>query len=121
MYYEMLTEPPAPGTPLESLMLLVWRARQDIELQKTRAIVQSVIAAASEGEEANKNLKEAWQDLLDEIYPFQKGHRKSADSAAMEFLRREVARGPMKVFPLQPVGRVKSKMRTQYQKREKRR
>ena len=121
MLYEMLSEPPAPGTPLESLMLLVWRTRQDVELQKTRAIVQAVLAAAADsGESANKQLKESWQDLLDEMFPFQKGSRKHADQTAMDFLKREVAKGPLRVLPLQPVGRARSKLRAQHEKRERR-
>jgi len=101
-------------------MLMVWRARQDIELQKTRAVVQSVLAAASDaGEESNKNLRDSWQDLLDEMFPFQKGKRRSADQRAMDYLKREVARGPLRVIPLQPVGRARSKLRTQYQRRAK--
>lgn len=122
MYYEMMTEPPTPGTPLESLMLMVWRGRQDIELQKTRAVVQATLAASSNaGEESNKNLRDSWQDLLDEMFPFQRGQRKGADQRAMEYLKQEVARGPLRVIPLQPVGKGRSKLRTQYQKRERRR
>lgn len=113
-----MTEPPAPGTPLESLMILVWRARQDIELQKTRSMVQAVLAAASEAEEANNQLKESWQDFLDGLYPYQRGSRKRADDAAMEYLKREVAKGPLTVTPLQPIGRTRSKLKTQYYKRE---
>jgi len=119
MMFEMLTEPPAPGTPLESLMLLVWRARQDIELQKTRAIVQSTLAAASDADEGNKQLKEVWQDLLDEMFPFQRGSRKKGDQTAMDFLKREIAKGPLRVTPLQPVGKGRSKLRAQHDRRSK--
>jgi len=98
-------------------MLLVWRMKQDIELQKTRSIVQAVVASASEGEKANKQLQEAWQDLLDEMYPFQRGQRKRADQAAMDYLRKEVSRGPYRITPLQPVGKAQSRMRTRYMRR----
>jgi len=100
-------------------MLLVWRMRQDIEFQKTRAIVQAVIAAASENsDKSDKQLQDTWQDLLDDMYPFQRGQRKRADQSAMDVLKREVARGPLRVKPLQPVGRVQSKMKTQYLRRQ---
>lgn len=121
MMYETMTEPPAPGTPLESLMLMVWRMRQDIEMQKTRAVVNAVIAASSAGEAAegaNKTLNESWQDFLDDMYPFQKGQRNKTDKAAIDFLKREVAKGPLKVVPLQPIGKARSKLKTRYLRRE---
>lgn len=122
MVYETMTEPPAPGTPLESLMLMVWRMRQDIEMQKTRSVVNAVIAAASaqgeNAESANKTLADSWQDLLDEMYPYQKGQRVKTDQAAIEFLKREAARGPLKVTPLQPVGKARSKLKTRYLQRQ---
>jgi hypothetical protein len=76
-----------------------------------------VVSAASEGEKSNKQLQEAWQDLLDEMYPFQKGQRKKADQVAMDYLRKEVSRGPYRITPLQPVGKAQSRMRTKYMKR----
>jgi hypothetical protein len=117
MFYEMLSEPPTPGTPLESLMLLVWRARQDIELYKTRAIVVAIQTAALEGEGSDKQLQDAWKELLDEMYPFQKGKRVLADKTAMDFLKQESSRGPLIVTPLQPLGHVHSKLKTRQSKR----
>lgn len=104
-------------------MLMVWRARHDIEMQKTRSIVNAIIAAASSGENsegANKTLSESWQDLMDEMYPYQKGQRQKTDQAAIEFLKREAERGPLKVIPLQPVGKARSKLKTRYLQRQER-
>lgn len=119
--YDKLLEPPAPGTPLESVMLLVWRMRQDIEFQRTRVVVNATLAASAQGDNiqsANKGLQEAWQDFLDEVYPYQKGQRVRVDEAAIEFLKREVAKGPLTVTPLQPVGKASSKLKTRWYKRE---
>jgi hypothetical protein len=121
MLYEMLDEPPAPGTPLESLMLMVWRARQDIELQKTRSIVGAIVASSAEGEnieKANKQMTDTWADLLDEMYPYQRNKREKEEQSAIKYLLQEVARGPLKVTPLQPVGQIRSKLRTKYMERE---
>ena len=118
MLYDKMVEPPAPGTPLESLMLLVWRMRQDIELQKVRAVVSAVIASNSEAEGAAKDMKDAWDDLLDEMYPHQRGQRVKSDQAALDFLKKEAERGWLKVTPLQPVGKVQSKLKTRYIERE---
>lgn len=122
--YDKLTEPPAPGTPLESVMLLVWRMRQDIEFQKARVLVNATVASAAQGdaiEKANKELQEAWSDFLDEFYPYQKGQRVRTDQAAIDFLKQEVAKGPLKVTPLQPVGKAKSKLKTRWFEREEKR
>ena len=102
-------------------MLLVWRMRQDIDFQRTRVLVNATLAAAAQGDNiqaANKELQNAWQDYLDEAFPYQKGKRMRTDEAAIEFLKREVAKGPLSVTPLQPVGKAASKLKTRWFKRE---
>jgi len=118
MVYDMLTEAPAPGTPMESLMMMVWRMRQDVLMSQTRALVQAVCAAASEGEDANKNLQTAWTDYVEELFPFRRGQTKKADVAAIDYLKQEVAKGPLRVIPLQPVGRATSKLKARQVARE---
>jgi hypothetical protein len=116
MIYEMMAEPPKPGTPLESLMLLVWRARQDIKMQETRAVVQATLAAGAEGEQ--KYMEQVWQDYLDEMYPFLRGRKKKGDEAAMTYFKKVSDEGPLYVKPLAPLTQVRSKLRTRYIKRE---
>ena len=118
MIYETMSTPPAPGTPLESLMLMVWRARQDIKMQETRALVQAALTAGAEDDGAQKHMQGAWQDYLDEIYPYLRGRKKRGDAAAMDYFKKIAAQGPMKVTPLQSLAPVKSKLRTRYLKRE---
>lgn len=111
LVYEKLDHPPAPGTPLESLILLVWRMRQDIKLAETRAIVQAVASAASGSSEGDKALQEAWKGYVGELFPFHKRSIQNQDLAAIDYLRREVSKGPLSVVPLQPVGKSASRMR----------
>lgn len=99
-------------------MLMVWRMRQDIEMQKVRAVVSAVIASNSEADGAAKDMKDAWQDLLDDMYPYQRGQRVKSDQAALDFLKQETERGWLKITPLQPVGKVRSKLKTRYLERE---
>jgi hypothetical protein len=109
--------PPEPGSPLESLIVLVWMARQEIRMQETRSIVQAMLAATAEGENikaANDQLQKSWEAYLDELFPFQRGLRKSSDKAAMEFFVKEALKGPLKVTPLVPLTKVRSKLRTRY-------
>lgn len=97
-------------------MLLVWRMRQDIEVQKTKAIVQAIVAAASDGKDANDMLQTAWDQFLDEVYPFKRGRRIKADQAAIKYLEQEAARGPLQVIPLQQLSKGKSRIRARARK-----
>lgn len=119
MMFDMMTEAPSPGTPMESLMMMVWRMRQDVRLQETRAIVHAVVAAAAPEEntdQANRSMQAAWADYIDELFPFQRGQRKNSDQAAIDYLKREAARGPLKVTPLRGLARTTSKLRQRHDK-----
>ena len=99
-----MTEPPIPGTPMESLMLLVWRMRQDLRLQETRAIAHAIIVSANpERSDADKILSTVWDDYRNALLPYQVGMMKNQDQAAIEYLKKEVSRGPLKVVPLAPL------------------
>lgn len=115
MLYDLQKAPPKPGTPLESLMLLVWQMRQAIRLQETRAIVQAILAANSEDQGLQKAIKESWDSYVDELMPYQRGARKRQDKGAIDFLKREVARGPLKVTPLVPLHKPRSRLRKGYE------
>lgn len=118
MVYDLLSEPPAPGTPLESLMMMVWRMRQDVAMYQTRATIQALIAAASEDKDANKNMQDAWIDYTEELFPFKRGVKKRSDQAAIDYLKREVSRGPLRVTPLQPLGKARSRMKARQERVE---
>lgn len=115
MLYDLQKVPPKPGTPLESLMLLVWQMRQTIRLQETRAIVQAILAAGSEDQGMHKAAEEVWNKYTDELMPYQRGIRKKQDQSAIDFLKKEAARGPLKVTPLVPLHKPRSKMRKRYE------
>jgi len=92
-------------------------ARQEIRMQETRAVVQAVLAASAEGDNvkaASDQLQKTWDAYLDELFPFQRGLRKSSDRAAMEFFVKEALKGPLRVTPLVPLTKVRSKLRTRY-------
>lgn len=104
MMYDMLDEPPAPGSPLESLMILVWRKRADIDYFLARAICQSNIDAGDEGKAANN----AWKEYTDMFFPYMQAEEKRSDAAALNYLMKEVKKGALGVRPLMPL--VKSRM-----------
>ena len=101
--YDMQHEPPPPGSPLESIMILVWQMRQDIEYYGNRVLVQ----AAIEIKDGGKAASEAWQKFTDVFYPHVKGKRDRGDKAALASLMREVAKGGLKVRPLHSLVRSK--------------
>lgn len=98
-------------------MLLVWRMRQDVRLFETRAIVQSVLAAAEKSEQ--NDLQDAWKDYIEELFPWERGTKKRSDQAAIDYLKNEVARGPLKVTPLQSLAKPVSRMRVRHDKVKK--
>ena len=111
----MMSEPPEPGTPMESLLIMVWKARQELEIVKTRAVAQAALCAgAQDANSANKELQESWRGYVDQVFPFKRRTREDADAAAIRYLANEAAKGPLTVTPLQSSSRGKSKLRTRY-------
>lgn len=108
MMYEMMREPPPPGSPLESLMIIVWRMREDIRYHEIRTLVQ-----ASIDPDDGKSTKDAWGELTDVFYPYLKGKRRRDDRAALEFLMREVKKGAFGIRPLAPLHRSKIRRRAE--------
>lgn len=98
---------------MESLILIVWRMRQDITLQEKRALVTAVVAAGSDAENRDKVVQDAWQAYLDEYYPYKRHVVQNQDQRAIEYLKSEVKKGPLQVTPLQPLNKGSSKLRKQ--------
>jgi hypothetical protein len=98
MLYDMLAEPPTPGSPVESLMILVWQMRQDAQYYQIRAIVQASVEASDGGEAAQK----AWGSFTDKYYPYLEGIRKRGDEAALKSFYKEADKR-LTVTPLQPL------------------
>lgn len=102
---------------MESLILLVWRMRQDIILQNTRVVANSIITSTATGENADsayKELEQTWKDYLDCLFPYDRGALATQDQKAIAYLKQEVARGPLRIIPLQPLTKPRSKLTRQY-------
>jgi hypothetical protein len=102
--YDAMRDVPPPGSPMESVMILVWQMRQEIDFYTVRAIIQSEADDSKDG----KPTQDAWKAVVDAFYPYMKEQRRKSDLAAMNFLKREVARGAFRIRPLVPV--VKSRL-----------
>lgn len=101
--YDTAKRHPPPGSPLESMFILVWWMRRDIDYYLARTMVQSAIDP-----DEGKSTSEAWKEFTEHFYPYLKGQRKRHDQAAMGALMKEVKKGFMAVRPLVPL--VKSKL-----------
>ena len=104
MMYDAMSSPPRPGTPLESVMILLWQMRQESDYYLQRAIVQ-----ASIDPDQGKSTTEAWKEFTDHFYPYLGPETKKSDQKALDVLMEEIKRGGLAVRPTAP--QVKSRMR----------
>jgi hypothetical protein len=94
--YEKATRLPEPGSPMEIIFLLVWNMRQKIEFQKARAELQALLS--QKGAEP-KEILQAFDDLRESFFPFDKNAREADLKEMRETLMREVSRGLLSLVP----------------------
>lgn len=89
MLYDKYPGVPPRGSPLESVMLLVFLERQRTQLRATRAMVQATLPA---DKEAQDPAVRAFRDYSDAMFPFldraQDTERENARKELLEFVRR---------------------------------
>jgi ACT domain-containing protein len=73
MLYDLATEPPEPGTLLESVFLLVSLRRREAELLQTEAIVTAVASAPSGQIDL---IRSALKEYKNSVFPFLEAERK---------------------------------------------
>lgn len=101
--YDTISEAPKPGSPVESLLILVWQMRQEIEFHALRVLVQGAVDP-----DQGKSTIEAWGEFGEHFYPYLKNHQKRSDQIALESLYKEIKKGGLKVIPLSPL--IKSRL-----------
>lgn len=107
MLYDTLAAPPMPGSPVESVMILVWQMRQDAQYFLARANVQ----ASTETDDGGDAIQKAWREFTDKYYPYLGEQKKRGDKVALESLFKEVKKGGLKVTPLMPISKKARKRR----------
>ncbi len=100
--YELYEGVPDFDTPMGVLLLLVWRQRQAIEFQKTRSLIQGL---AVQKDADNKIIKDAFDQLKEVFFPFEKNARSSELKKMEEVMKAWVNRGPLAVKALEDPGR----------------
>jgi hypothetical protein len=113
MWYDTCRTIPEHGTPLESVLLLVFLERQHAALLHTRTLVQAQMANIEEKEQ-QEVVQKAYQDLSDSLFSFlsnKEGETKKSSDADYQRLMKHVAH-PLKI-DLRPVakGRIQQTMR----------
>ncbi len=96
MMFDKATRVPPPGDPMETIFLLVWKMRQNIEFLKSRATLQALLN--QKGAEP-KHIEEAFNELRHAFFPFEKNQRKQEIGDMRQVMMREIARGAVAVIP----------------------
>ena len=89
---------------MEMVFLLVWKMRQNIEFQKSRSMVQALLAQT--GAES-KAILDAFENLKEAFFPFDQNEKEDEKKRMKEAMLKEISRGPISVTPLQDPNRKK--------------
>lgn len=80
------------------VFLLVWKARQTMRFQEARATLQALL---SQKGASSKEILEAFNDLRETFFPFEKNQRTEDLRRMREVLEQEVQRGMMAFRPIE--------------------
>lgn len=107
MMYDTMTELPPRGSVKEALMVSI-RLRRDVQdLYRTYVVVQAVRDQGEDGEPTQN----AFSKFKEAIMPFVGDTTKKADEEVVQRLHDEIARGPMKVRPVEATPRIRSRLK----------
>lgn len=96
MLYDLADGPPPPGSPLESLFLVISKRRQEAEFLKTRVLIE-----AARSSQEGSNLSEAFQDYADVLFPYLRAEKKTKEQTTKEALEKWSSVGAIKIRPVQ--------------------
>ncbi len=92
MLYEKATKLPPFSTPTGIMFLLVFKMRQSIEFQKSRALVQALMSQQGANDE---HIKKAFDDLKEAFFPFDKNQRSAELKKMRDAVNYWVNQGPV--------------------------
>jgi hypothetical protein len=97
------------------MFLMVWKMRQHIEFQKSRATIQALMAQQGAQDES---IKKVFDELKDSFFPFDKNQRVDELKKMKDVMNYWVKHGPV-VVEAQDDGRHRRKMATKLAKGQK--
>lgn len=106
LLYEKATKLPPFSTPTGIMFLLVWKMRQTIEFQKSRALVQALMAQKDAQDE---HIKKVFDDLREAFFPYDKNQREAELKKMREAMNYWIKHGPV-VVEAQDMGQQSRKM-----------
>ena len=101
MLYDLATEPPMPGSLLESVFLLISKRRQESEYHKTKLLMLSSFAHRLEG--GAKQLEEALTLYRQTMFPFLEDEKRKMDVDSKKVLKSWTS----KILKIRPLWRAK--------------
>lgn len=112
MLYEKATKLPPFSSPTGMMFLLVWKMRQAIEFQKSRALVQAMMSQKGAQDE---NIKKVFDELKEAFFPFDKNQKEAELKKMRNAMDFWVKHGPV-VVEAQDDGKNARKMASRLQK-----
>lgn len=106
MMYEKATKLPPFSTPTGIMFMLVFKMRQSIEFQKSRALVQALMSQQGANDE---HIKKAFDDLKESFFPFDKNQKQAELKKMKDAMNYWVNHGPV-VVEAQEDGRQEKRM-----------
>ncbi len=94
MLYEKATKLPPFSTPTGMMFLLVWKMRQTIDFQKSRALIQALMSQKGAQDES---IKKVFEDLREAFFPFDKNQREAELKKMKTAMDHWIKQGPVVV------------------------
>jgi hypothetical protein len=92
MLYEKATKLPPFSTPTGMMFLLVWKMRQSIEFQKSRALIQALMSQQGAQDD---NIRKVFDELKEAFFPFDKNQRTAELKKMRDAMNYWVKHGPV--------------------------
>lgn len=106
MLYEKATKLPPFSTPTGIMFLLVFKMRQSIEFQKSRALIQALMSQQGANDD---HIKKAFDDMKEAFFPFDRNQKDAELKKMKDAMNYWVNHGPV-VIESQPDGRQEKRM-----------
>jgi hypothetical protein len=107
MMYDTMDRPPRQGSLLELLFTMVQMRREAAKLMEVRAVIQTMRDQSEDGEPSQS----AYDDFRRALMPYLSHEEKERSAAVRAAMNREFSMGPMAVTPIEPTGKVRSRLR----------
>ena len=85
MLYDLASEPPRPGSLLESVFMLIAKRRRESEYYATKLLVAATVAPHAEG--GGKAMTKAFEQYQVSMFPFLEEENKKVDKDSKSLLK----------------------------------